>query len=115
MAEDTETLADSGVLMKGVMTTTAAAGAIAQKRVDTGAGFKSETSDCFTHTDILSFGLFLVGFGSIRQHVSERLNLERFRSHFGVGPKAIVKVLNASQEKRVCRTRYDGIVLAKIV
>ena len=32
MAEDTEILADSGVLMEGVTTTTAAAGAIAQKR-----------------------------------------------------------------------------------
>ena len=58
------------------------------------------------HTDILSFGLFLVGFGFIWQHGSKKLNLERFRSHFGVSPKAIVKVLNDLEIKHHKRNEY---------
>ena len=41
---------------------------------------------------ILSFGLGIVGFGPARQHVSDDLNIKRFRSHFGIGPKAILSI-----------------------
>ncbi|KAL3783723.1 LOW QUALITY PROTEIN: hypothetical protein ACHAW5_008803 [Stephanodiscus triporus] len=38
---------------------------------------------------VMSFGLELVGFGAKRQNVRDKLNLQRFRSHFGIGPEAI--------------------------
>jgi hypothetical protein len=41
---------------------------------------------------IMSYGLHIAGFS--KQNVAEKLNMQRFRSHFGVGPKAIVAILN---------------------
>ncbi|KAL3786428.1 hypothetical protein ACHAW5_007529 [Stephanodiscus triporus] len=38
---------------------------------------------------VMSFGLELVGFGAKRQNVQDKLNLQCFRSHFGIGPEAI--------------------------
>ena len=42
---------------------------------------------------VMSFGLELVGFGAKRQNVRDKLNLQRFRSHFGIGPEAIVAII----------------------
>jgi hypothetical protein len=41
---------------------------------------------------ILSFGLDIVGFWAARQNVSDKLNLKRFRSHYGIGPGAIMAI-----------------------
>jgi hypothetical protein len=38
------------------------------------------------------YGLHIAGFS--KQNVAEKLNMQRFRSHFGVGPKAIIAILN---------------------
>ena len=35
----------------------------------------------------------MVGFGAKRQNVQDSLNVQRFRSHFGVGPEAIAAIL----------------------
>jgi len=69
-----------------------------QRRVD-GRGHRNRRARGNEHTDItldsntkdsiLAYGLSSVGFGDARQKVSKRLNMERFRGHFGVGPKAI--------------------------
>jgi hypothetical protein len=40
----------------------------------------------------MSYGLHVAGFS--KQNVAEKLNMQRFRSHFGIGPKAIVAILN---------------------
>ena len=42
---------------------------------------------------IMSLGLEMVGFGAKRQNVRDKLNMQRFRSHFGVGPEAIVDII----------------------
>ncbi|KAL3779357.1 hypothetical protein ACHAW5_002950 [Stephanodiscus triporus] len=42
---------------------------------------------------VMSFGLELVGFGAKRQNVQDKLNLQCFRSHFGIGPEAIVAII----------------------
>ena len=42
---------------------------------------------------VMSFGLELVGFGAKRQNVRDKLNLQRFRSHFGIGPEANVAII----------------------
>ena len=42
---------------------------------------------------VMSFGLEMVGFGEKRQNVQDKLNMQRFRSHFGVGPEAIVDII----------------------
>jgi hypothetical protein len=41
---------------------------------------------------IMSYGLHVAGFS--KQNVAEKLNMQRFRSHFGISPKAIVAILN---------------------
>ena len=41
---------------------------------------------------IMSYGLHVAGFS--KQNVAEKLNMQHFRSHFGIGPKAIVAILN---------------------
>jgi hypothetical protein len=40
----------------------------------------------------MSYGLHIAGFS--KQNVAEKLNMQRFRSHFGVGPKAIAVILS---------------------
>jgi hypothetical protein len=42
---------------------------------------------------VMSFGLELVGFGAKRQNVRDLLNLQCFRSHFGIGPESIVAII----------------------
>ena len=42
---------------------------------------------------VMSFGLDMVGFGAKRQNVRDTLNMQRFRSHFGIGPEAIIDVI----------------------
>ena len=42
--------------------------------------------------EILSIGLFLAGFKDERQYISQRLKLERFRSFYGIGPKAMLEM-----------------------
>ena len=42
---------------------------------------------------VMSFGLQMVGFGAKRQNILDSLNLQHFRSHFGVSPEAIVGIL----------------------
>ena len=42
---------------------------------------------------VMSFGLELVGFGAKKQNVQDKLNLQCFRSHFGIGPEAIVAII----------------------
>lgn len=42
---------------------------------------------------LLAFGLSLIGFSKSRQDVRVELNLRRWRGHFGVGPKAIFKLI----------------------
>lgn len=59
---------------------------------------KATKLDNITKEIILSIGLSLVGFGEERQCVSTRLNNERFRSHFGIGPKAIVAAFKDLQK-----------------
>ncbi len=41
---------------------------------------------------IMLYGVHCAGFS--KQNVAEKLNMQRFRSHFGIGPKAIVAILN---------------------
>ena len=41
---------------------------------------------------VMSYGLHIAGFS--KQNVAEKLNMQRFRSHFGVCPKAIAAILN---------------------
>ena len=47
----------------------------------------------FTPHWLLWYGLSLVGFGTARQNVCERTNVERFRAHFGIGPLTILAIL----------------------
>jgi hypothetical protein len=42
---------------------------------------------------VMSFGLELVGFEAKRQKVQDELNMQRFRSHFGIGPRAIITII----------------------
>ncbi len=42
---------------------------------------------------IMSLGLVMVGFGAKRQNVRDKLNMQRFRSHFGIGPEAIIDII----------------------
>jgi hypothetical protein len=42
---------------------------------------------------VMSFGLELVGFGAKRQNVQDKLNLQCFRSHFGIGPEATSAII----------------------
>jgi hypothetical protein len=42
---------------------------------------------------VMSFGLEMVGFGAKRQKVRDTLNMQRFRSHFGIGPEAIIDLI----------------------
>ena len=44
-------------------------------------------------TSVMSYGLQIVGFEIGRQDVAEELRMKRFRSHFGIGPKAIIAIL----------------------
>lgn len=45
--------------------------------------------------EMMSFGLALAGFPGRRQNVRHELNLSRFRSFYGVSPKAIAKMFNS--------------------
>ena len=45
--------------------------------------------DGLSSNEVLAIGLNLVGFGEERQKCSKDLSTQRFRSHFGVSPKAI--------------------------
>jgi len=47
-----------------------------------------------TRASILSFGLSLVGFDLDRQDCREELSIRRFRSHYGIGPKAVQALVN---------------------
>jgi hypothetical protein len=47
---------------------------------------------------LLELGLSLVGFSCDRQKVAEKLNLRRFRSFFGVGPKALAALYSDLQQ-----------------
>ncbi len=42
---------------------------------------------------VMSFGLEMVGFGAKRQNVHDNLSIQRFRSHFGIGPAVIVAII----------------------
>ncbi len=49
----------------------------------------------------MSFGLKMVGFGAKRQTVQDTLNIQHFRSHFGIGPEAIIDIIaNMTNGKR---------------
>ncbi len=53
----------------------------------------SQTKLCTLDAEsIMSYGLHVAGF--CKQNVAEKLNMHYFRSHFGIGPKAIVAILN---------------------
>jgi hypothetical protein len=42
---------------------------------------------------VMPFGLEMVGFGAKRQKVRDTLNMQHFRSHFGIGPEAIIDLI----------------------
>ncbi len=42
---------------------------------------------------VMSFGLELVGFEAKRQKVQDELNMQHFRSRFGIGPGAIITII----------------------
>ena len=46
---------------------------------------------------VMSFGLEMVGFGAKRQNVGDNLNIQRFRSHFGIGPAVIVAIITTKE------------------
>ena len=52
----------------------------------------------FTTQSVMSYGLQIVGFGMKRQDVAKELQMKRFRSHFGVGPKAIIAILRDAKD-----------------
>ncbi len=53
----------------------------------------SRTKHCTLNADsIMSYELHVAGFS--KQNVAEKLNMQHFRSHFGISPKAIVAILN---------------------
>jgi hypothetical protein len=58
-----------------------------------------EANEDMTESFILSKGLSLVGFPSSRQKVRHSLNVERFRSFYGVGPKAATAILKDLEKK----------------
>lgn len=49
--------------------------------------------------DIRELGLSLVGFGTMRQQVSDKLNTDRFRAFYGVSPKALESLFICLQDK----------------
>ncbi len=50
---------------------------------------------------VMSFGLEMVGFGAKRQKVRDTLSMQRFRSHFGIGPEAIIDLFaDTKHDKR---------------
>ena len=42
---------------------------------------------------VMSYGLNAAGFVGARQNVSDKLKMKRFRSHFGIGPSAIIAMV----------------------
>ncbi len=67
---------------------------------------------------VMSFGLELVGFGAKRQNVRDKLNLQRFRSHFGIGPEAIIAIIadiKTTKREHFTQSPHDDIVLAQVV
>ena len=58
-----------------------------------------EATEEMTEPFILSKGLSLVGFPRSRQKVRHGLNGERFRSFYGVGPKAVTSILKDLENK----------------
>ena len=55
----------------------------------------------FTTQSVMSYGLQIVGFGMKRQDVAKELQMKRFRSHFGVGPKAIIAILRDAKDVNI--------------
>jgi hypothetical protein len=53
----------------------------------------SQTKLCTLDAEsIMSYGLHVAGFS--KPNLGKKLNMQHFRSHFGIGPKAIVAILN---------------------
>ena len=42
---------------------------------------------------VMSFGLEMVGVGAKGQNVQDKINMQHFRSHFGIGPEAIIDII----------------------
>ena len=85
-----------------------------QSRARQSESKKKKSKKKWTDVEILVFGLSLVGFESSRQQVREELNIRRFRSHYGVGPKAIealIKDLNPIDSGKV----LDDIIPALLI
>ncbi len=59
---------------------------------------------------VMSFGLELVSFGAKRQNVQYKLNLQRFRSHFGIGPEAIVAII-----AEIKHNKRENIILNHLI
>ena len=66
----------------------------AQQSTDHATYNHIKLSDEMNAKAVMSFGLEMVGFGEKRQNVQDKLNMQRFRSHFGVGPEAIVDIFS---------------------
>ena len=56
-------------------------------------------NDIPTVATILAFGLEAVGFGQKRQQVQMKLNMTRFKAHYGVGPRTIQALYKDLKEK----------------
>ncbi len=60
---------------------------------------------------VMSYGLHIAGFS--KQNVTEKLNMQRFRSHFGVRPKAIAAILNdlPNQENEQKQKKVERVMM----
>ena len=65
----------------------------AQQSTDHATYNHIKLSDEMNAKAVMSFGLEMVGFGAKRQNVRDKLNVQRFRSHFGVSPDATVDII----------------------
>ena len=63
---------------------------ILEEKSKSTSGRKAEPID---DGELLSLGLSLIGFGPSRQKVRNELKLRRWRAHYGIGPKAVFKLM----------------------
>lgn len=64
-----------------------------------------------TDEDILLFGLSYVGFGEERQQVRKKLNVDRFKAHFGSEPKTVKDVSHALNEEFGSSIVYKDVMM----
>ena len=61
---------------------------------------------------VMLFGLGLVGFGVKRQNIRNKLNLQLFRSHFGIGPEAIIPIIADIKHNK---SKRENIILSHLL